>query len=174
MEALIASSEGAAAENAVRGAAIEPGERIDPNSAAEADLDRLPGIGPALARRIVAARADGPFRVPADLERVAGIGPKKLAALADMLDFSGAVPTRSSRRSAISASVARSLDLALMSADQLQALDGVGPALAERIVEFRAGRGSTLDVDDLLGVSGIGPATLERIKRSLDRMTESR
>jgi len=47
----------------------------------EADADalaRLPGIGPALAERIVAAR---PFATVDDLLRVRGIGPKTLAAL---------------------------------------------------------------------------------------------
>ena len=42
-------------------------------------LQALPGVGPALARRIVAHReAHGPFRRPADLLRVPGIGAKRL------------------------------------------------------------------------------------------------
>lgn len=43
---------------------------------------------------------------------------------------------------------------------QLEALPGIGPALAQRIVEHRPYR----SVDDLLEVSGIGPATLEKIR----------
>lgn len=58
--------------------------RIRINIASAADLEALPGIGPALAGRIVAERrAHGPFRGPSDLLRVRGIGPKKLARLAD-------------------------------------------------------------------------------------------
>jgi len=52
---------------------------IDLNTAAAADLDALPGIGPALALRIVDYRnAHGPFQKIDDLEKVSGIGSKKL------------------------------------------------------------------------------------------------
>ena|SRR6185369_5660485 len=51
---------------------------IDLNRASQAELEGLPGVGPALARRIIEAR---PFAQVPDLERVSGIGPKKLAAL---------------------------------------------------------------------------------------------
>lgn len=53
-------------------------ERVRLNEADAAELMRLPGIGPALARRIEAAR---PFADVDDLLRVRGIGPKTLAAL---------------------------------------------------------------------------------------------
>lgn len=52
--------------------------RISLNEARASDLERLPGIGPALAQRIVAAR---PFATLDDLLRVSGIGPARLAAL---------------------------------------------------------------------------------------------
>jgi len=53
---------------------------IDPNTAAPARLMTLPGIGPALAGRIVADRkAHGPYRRASDLLRVPGIGPATLA-----------------------------------------------------------------------------------------------
>jgi competence protein ComEA len=52
---------------------------IDVDRASEAELLRLPGIGPALAGRIVAERASGgPFGGPDGLLRVHGIGPKTL------------------------------------------------------------------------------------------------
>lgn len=51
-------------------------QTIDVNSATEAELQLLPGIGPARARAIIEdRRANGPFRSVADLERVRGIGP---------------------------------------------------------------------------------------------------
>jgi len=54
-------------------------EIVDLNHASPEELQRLPGIGPALAERIVASRSeDGPFRVPEDLLRVRGIGPATL------------------------------------------------------------------------------------------------
>lgn len=51
---------------------------VDVNNASAAELQTLPGIGPALAPRIIAAR---PFRTIEDLGRVPGIGPVILANL---------------------------------------------------------------------------------------------
>ena len=48
---------------------------VDVNLASAAELERLPGVGPALAARIVEARArDGPFGSVDDLRRVRGVG----------------------------------------------------------------------------------------------------
>jgi competence protein ComEA len=53
-----------------------PDMRIDLNAASAAELTLLPGIGPALAPRIVLDReARGPFASVEDLDRVPGIGP---------------------------------------------------------------------------------------------------
>jgi competence protein ComEA len=52
------------------------------NHAAAEALVRLPGVGPALAARIVAARqALGPFATVDDLRRVRGLGRAKLERL---------------------------------------------------------------------------------------------
>ncbi len=68
-------------------------ETIDINRASPAELQRLPGIGPALSRRIVESRrALGPFPDVADLARVRGIGPRSIAR------WSGRIVTRSQPR----------------------------------------------------------------------------
>ena len=50
--------------------------KIDVNTATEKELKMIPGIGPVMAARIIAAR---PFRSADDLKRVSGIGDKKYA-----------------------------------------------------------------------------------------------
>ena len=49
-------------------------------------------------------------------------------------------------------------------ARQLDALDGIGPVIAARIVEYRKINGSFLSIDDLQKVSGIGAAKFAQIK----------
>jgi competence protein ComEA len=52
------------------------------NRATIQDLDRLPGVGPTLARRIITAREQaGRFESVDDLRRVAGLGPVRLGRL---------------------------------------------------------------------------------------------
>ena len=49
-------------------------------------------------------------------------------------------------------------------ARQLDALDGIGPVIAGRIVQYRKVNGSFLSIEDLQKVSGIGPAKFAQIK----------
>ena len=61
---------------------LQAARQVDINTAGIAELERLPGVGPALAQRIVDDRqANGPFESPAALTRVKGIGPKTFDAL---------------------------------------------------------------------------------------------
>lgn len=61
-------------------------QQLDLNAAAEADLVRLPGIGPVMAKRIVEYRqTHGPFKRLDDLRQVKGIGAKTYAKLAPLL-----------------------------------------------------------------------------------------
>lgn len=46
----------------------------------------------------------------------------------------------------------------------LQELPGIGPVLAERIIEYRERQGAFVSVEQLVDVSGIGPVTLEGLR----------
>lgn len=63
-----------------------PARPVDINHASVEELDTVPGIGPALAQRIVAfRRTNGPFARVEDLTRVPGIGPKTLESMREWL-----------------------------------------------------------------------------------------
>jgi competence protein ComEA len=67
-------------------AAGEPSSTVNVNTATAADLERLPGVGPVLARRIIEFReARGLFRRLDDLQEIQGIGPKLFRRLAPLL-----------------------------------------------------------------------------------------
>ena len=56
------------------------------------------------------------------------------------------------------------VDLNTATAEQLEELPGVGPAIAAAIVDERERRGRFATVDDLLDVRGIGEARLEQLR----------
>ena len=75
-----------AAPAAAAGSGVTPAAPIDLNTATEADLDALPGVGPTTARAIVAYReAHGLFHQVDDLTDVQGIGPARLDALRELV-----------------------------------------------------------------------------------------
>ncbi|GEL48611.1 hypothetical protein CHO01_37270 [Cellulomonas hominis] len=56
------------------------------------------------------------------------------------------------------------VDVNAASAADLEALPGIGPVLAERVVAWRTEHGPFRDVDGLLDVPGIGPSVLAQIR----------
>jgi len=64
--------------------------QVNVNSASGEELQLLPGIGPVLAKRIIAYRqANGNFTCVQDLGKVKGLGPKVLAQLKDKMTADG-------------------------------------------------------------------------------------
>lgn len=155
----LAAVEREVARERVRSAPLAPGERIDPNRATADELQRLPRVGPALAERIVAHReARGGLRSLADLDEVPGVGPAMLRSLAPLL----ALPAAPAAPEEGGAREAR-LDLNRATAAELEALPGIGEALAGRIVAWRGAHGPFRSVEELEEVPGIGPALRARL-----------
>lgn len=62
-----------------------------------------------------------------------------------------------------SAFAADKINLNEASAEQLQTLDGVGPATASAIIEYRDANGGFERVDELKNVKGIGDKKLQKL-----------
>jgi len=176
--ALRGETEHRAKDAADRARPLAPGERIDPNAAAAGELDRLPRVGPGQARKIVAWRqAHGPFRTLADLDSVPGVGAALLAAVAPYVTLAPApeAPPRPADTAtpppAVDASAEAAgggaggvVDLNRASAEELRTLPGIGPALAARVVAWRAAHGPFRSADELENVPGIGRKTATRLR----------
>ena len=78
------STPGSAKAGSGRNSSMMQSVRI--NSASAGELQQLPGIGPALAQRIVETRNSGRFTSADDLLRVPGIGKAELAKLRDYVE----------------------------------------------------------------------------------------
>ena len=165
---------------------------IDLNRATAEDLDAIPGIGPALAQRIVDYRkAHGPFKQVEDLMEVSGVGPQNLQKLKPYLglgnpeaiappDWEAAMTTGKSvsgtnlesqegrlpgSKSDIQPKTpGRVIDPNLASQADLETLPGIGPVLAQRIIDYRRAHGPYKKIADLRKVSGIGPKKLEKLR----------
>ena len=56
------------------------------------------------------------------------------------------------------------LDLNRATAEELQSLPGIGPVLAQRVIEQRTVHGPFRDVDDLMNVKGIGKKRMDQLR----------
>jgi competence ComEA-like helix-hairpin-helix protein len=151
---------------------LGPTERIDADLASAADLARLPRVGLALAKKIVADReARGSFGGLDGLDRVPGIGPGLLQVIGPHLAFSGT--SKAGARVPITPTQpgvpgrpggAGPVDLNAADVAMLDALPGVGPSRARAIVGYRDAHGPFHAVQELARVPGIGPAALARLQ----------
>jgi competence protein ComEA len=165
---------------------------IDLNRASAEDLDAISGIGPALAQRIINYRkAHGPFKKIEDLSEVPGIGAEKLQKLKPFLglgspedsappDWDAAIslgksgsgtnlesqegPPPGSKSGIGPKTPGRVIDPNLASKADLETLPGIGPVIAQRIIDYRRAHGPIKKIGDLRKVSGIGRKKLEKMK----------
>jgi len=162
------------------------GYRIDLNQADHSQLLQVPGIGDRTAEKIEAFRQErGPFQKSSDLTQIRGIGPTKLEKVSDWLtvrsenglkqdDPTTMFPkpiknSTSTRESTVRSpskkeeSLKKPIDVNRADSDELQKLPGIGPKMAQRILDERA-KSPFRTVEELRRVSGIGPKVLERLR----------
>jgi competence ComEA-like helix-hairpin-helix protein len=161
-----------------RGAELADSETVDLDRAPAGELVRLPGVGPALAKRIVAERAkNGPFGGPDCLDsRVAGIGEGFLRRTGTHLAFSaGGCAPRSSAVGENAALGARSgeggcpevVDLNRATEADLVCLPGIGAARAKAILRLREELGGFRELTDLARVRGLPKGVVEGVRGRL-------
>ncbi len=78
------------------------------------------------------------------------------------------VPARAPAGAAVAAAAGSSpsapVDLNSATLEQLEALPGIGPVTAQKILDYRQAHGAFHAVDELQGVPGIGPAHMAQLK----------
>jgi DNA uptake protein ComE-like DNA-binding protein len=125
----------AGAQKATAATETKTAKKVDINKATAAQLEDLPGIGPALAKKIVAGR---PYKTVNDLSK-AGISAtelRKIDSLVTVGSASDSAPAKE-EKPLTKTSKPSLVDLNKASAAQLEALPGIGPALAKKIIAGR-------------------------------------
>jgi competence protein ComEA len=156
-----------------------PDPVVPPRAAPSTERDH-----PALVVHVVGAvRRPGLYRLPAgsrvnDAIRKAG-GPTRKAAI-ELLNLAApvadgeqvAVPRIGNATSAPlagastgAAAPAGPVHLNTATLEQLDALPGVGPVTAQKILDYRAQHGAFTSVDELDAIPGIGPSRLDQLRK---------
>ncbi|MDP8220987.1 MAG: helix-hairpin-helix domain-containing protein [Candidatus Stygibacter frigidus] len=134
---------------------------VDIRAADSEELQTLPRIGPKLAERILAYRAENGFASVDDLINVKGIGTVTLERIRPFIVKFG----ESAEPEKIMQSVEEDslIDINIADLEDFISLPGIGPVKGQRIIDRRNEIGKFNNVQELIEVKGIGDKTLAKI-----------
>jgi competence protein ComEA len=155
-------------------AAKEETPLINVNKADLKTLITLPGIGEALAQKIIDGR---PYKTVEDLGKVKGIGEAKIQELTGLVSFADKVKEKTVKTTAAKETTAaettaakvklapgEKLNINTATAEQLDALFGIGPVKSQAIVDYRTANGKFTAIEDVMKVKGIKEGEFAKIK----------
>ena len=150
---------------------------VDINSASVKELESLPGVGPAIAKKIVANR---PYKSVDELSK-AGLSAKAIEKLKPLVTVGAAAPAAAASKAAPQAPApaaakgkaaaekaaaaqklapGQKVNINTATKDQLVALPGIGPTKAQAIIDGRPYKAP----EDIMKVKGIKQRTYGKIK----------
>ncbi len=152
---------------------------VDIRTASLKELILLPGIGEKRAQDIINHRKKSPFQNVNEIMLIKGIGLKTYEKMKPQLVIFGSelpidknakadVKATAGKQQGSKAELTAKVNLNTANLEQLCSLNGIGPAKAQAILDYRAEHGDFVSIEDITKVKGIGPATLQKNRDRLE------
>lgn len=77
-------------------------------------------------------------------------------------------PTKEEQVKGATTQVSAKININTATVSELDKLDGIGPAIAQKIVDYRTQNGLFKKIEDIMNVSGIGEGKFVNIKDKID------